>query len=52
MSDDFKIVLLLLAVLFALPLLGLGVSEHTKLDCRMQMAKVGRPLEEIKEICK
>ena len=52
MDSDIKWFIALLASFVVLPLLGLGVSEWRKQDCRVELAKVGKSLEEIKEICK
>jgi|LakMenEpi03Aug12_release.lakeMendotaPanAssembly.Ray.scaffolds.fasta_scaffold5973343_1 hypothetical protein len=52
MSDDFKMVLWLCVIFFVLPLAGLGVSEWRQQDCAVELAKVGRPAADIKEICK
>jgi hypothetical protein len=52
MDNDAKMVFVLIVVFFILPMLGLGVSEWRKQDCRTELARVGRSVEEIKELCK
>lgn len=52
MDSDTKWFMILMGSLFIVPLLGLGVSEWRKQDCRIELAKVSRSVEEIKEICK
>lgn len=52
MNDDFKLLIWLIALFVVLPLLGMGISEWRKQDCRVELAKVNKSIEEIKEICK
>lgn len=52
MNNDNKLLLWLLAFFVALPIIGLAVSEWRHTDCRMEMAKLNKSVEEIKEICK
>ena len=52
MSNDAKMVIVLIGAFFVVPLIGLGVSEWRKQDCRMELAQAGRTVEEIKELCK
>lgn len=52
MNEDFKLFVWLMVIFVALPLLGLGVSEWRKQDCRVELAKAGKPIEEITAICK
>ena len=52
MDNDMKMVIVLIVAFFAIPVLVLGVSEWQKQDCRLELAKAGRTVEEIKELCK
>lgn len=52
MDNDFKWVMLLIAAFVIVPLVGLGVSEWRKQDCRVELSVAGKAIEEIKEICK
>jgi hypothetical protein len=52
MDSDMKWIIALMTSFIVLPLLGLGVSDWRKQDCRVELAKVGKSIEEIKEICK
>lgn len=52
MNDDMKWVLLIVVACVVLPLLGLGVSEWRHQDCRVELAKANKTVEEIKELCK
>jgi hypothetical protein len=52
MDNDFKMVLCFMAVFVALPILGLIIQQWHQYDCRMELAKAGRPVAEIVEICK
>ena len=52
MDNDMKMVYALIVAFFILPLLALGASEWRKQDCRVELAKAGRTVEEIKELCK
>jgi hypothetical protein len=52
MDSDMKMVYALIVAFFILPMLALGAIEWRKQDCRLELAKVGRTVEEIKEICK
>lgn len=52
MNEDFKLFLWLAAIFIVLPLVGLGVSEWRKQDCKIELAKAGKSIEEIQTICK
>jgi len=52
MDDDIKWYLALIASFVIIPMLGFGVSEWRKQDCRIELAKAGKTVDEIKEICK
>lgn len=52
MNDDFKWFTLVIAAFVIVPFIGLGISEWRNQDCRVELAKAGKPVEEIKEICK
>lgn len=51
MDSDVKWFILLMAAFVITPLIGLGVSEWRKQDCRVELAKAGKTVEEIKAIC-
>jgi predicted Na+-dependent transporter len=52
MDSDMKWFTILIAAFVVLPLLGLGISDWHKQNCRVELAKVGKTTEEIKELCK
>ena len=52
MDNDTKMVCILIAAFFVVPMIGLSVSEWRKQDCRLELAKSGKTVEEIKELCK
>lgn len=52
MNDDMKWFLIVILLFVFLPVVGMAVSEWRKQDCRMELAKVGKSAEEIKEICR
>ena len=52
MSNDTKMVIVLIVAFFAIPVLVISVGEWHKQDCRLELAKAGRTVEEIKELCK
>lgn len=52
MDQDYKLFLWLLAVFVVAPLIGLGISEWRKQDCKVELAKAGKTIEEITAICK
>lgn len=52
MSDDTKLVIVLIISFVFAPMVALGISEWRNKDCRVELAKAGKTVEEIKEICK
>ena len=52
MNEDYKLFLVLIAVFLVVPLIGLGISEWRKQDCRVELAKAGKTVEEIQALCK
>ena len=52
MDNDMKMVIVLIVAFFVVPIVALGVSEWQKQSCRLELAKAGRTVEEIKELCK
>lgn len=52
MDNDMKWVMILIVAFLGLPMVGLAVSEWRKQDCRIELAKIGKTADEIKEICK
>jgi len=51
-NDDFKMILCILVFFGAIPLLGMALSDWHEHNCKVELAKSGRSVEEIKEICK
>ncbi len=52
MDSDMKFFLWIIVLIILGPLLGLGISEWQKQDCRIELARIGKTVEEIKEICR
>lgn len=52
MGDEFKWFMALMAAFVIVPMIGFGVSTYQVNNCRMELAKAGRAVEEIKELCK
>lgn len=52
MNDDVKWFMVIIAAFLLIPLVGIGVGEWRRQDCRLELAKIGKTVEEIKEICK
>jgi hypothetical protein len=52
MDNDMKMVIVLIVAFFAIPLLVISVGEWHKQDCRLELAKAGRTVEEINALCK
>lgn len=52
MENEMKYVMALLVIFLGLPILGYGIREFRNQDCRIEMSKFGKGIEEIKEICK
>jgi hypothetical protein len=52
MDSDMKWFIILMASLVVIPLLGLGIDHWHQYECRMELAKIGKTVEEIKELCK
>lgn len=52
MSDDTKMIIVLIISFVLVPMIGLGISEWRKQDCRVELARAGKTVEEIKELCK
>ena len=52
MDSIEKWVLSIITLLFFVPMLGLGITQINEQTCRMELAKAGRSVDEIKQICK
>jgi hypothetical protein len=52
MNEDFKLFIGLMVLIIVFPLTGYGILEWHKQDCRVELVKAGRTVEEIKELCK
>lgn len=52
MDNEMKWVMVLLVIFLGTPLVGYGYGEFRKQDCRIEMAKLGKGVEELKEICR
>lgn len=52
MNSDYKLFLVLIGVFVVAPVIGMSINEWRKQDCRVELAKVGKSMDEIKEICK
>lgn len=52
MDNDAKWFAILMITLFVVQMAGMGISEWRHQDCRMELAKAGRSVDEIKELCK
>ena len=52
MDGDLKFLVWFVFIFVGLPLLGMAVSEYHQYDCKVELAKAGRSLEDIKAICK
>ena len=52
MDTDMKWFVILMIIVFTVPMAGLGIGEWRKQDCRMELAKAGRNVDEIRELCK
>ena len=52
MDSDMKWFIALIVAFVVIPLVGLSISDWHKQDCRVELAKVGKSTEEIKELCK
>ena len=51
-NTDLKGLALLLFCLIVVPMVGFGISEFHKQTCRIDLAKAGRSVTEIQELCK
>ena len=52
MDSDMKWYLLLIASFIIVPMIGMGISDWHKQECHIELAKLGKSVEEIKELCK
>jgi hypothetical protein len=52
MDSDMKWFMMLIASFVIIPFIGLGIDEWHKKECRMELSKAGKTVEEIKELCK
>ena len=51
-DKDLKAMALLLFAVIVVPFVGFGISEFHKQTCRIDLAKTGRTVAEIQELCK
>ena len=51
-NKDLKAMALVLFALMVVPMVGFGISDWHKQSCRIELAKAGRPVDEIRELCK
>ena len=52
MDTDMKWFMLLIIGMVVVPLIGLGIDEWHSKECRVELAKTGKTVDEIKELCK
>ena len=52
MNEDFKMFIWLMVLCIVFPLGVMVVSDWQKNDCRVELARAGRTVDEIKELCK
>ena len=52
MNTDMKWFVILMMTCIGVPMVGLGISEWRKQDCRIELSKAGRSVDEIRELCK
>ena len=52
MDKDVKGYLLFVIVLFGCMFLGMSYENHTKNQCRVELAKAGKSADEIVKVCK
>ena len=52
MDSDMKFFLWIMALIVLVPLAGLIFDNYQTSNCRMELAKIGKSVEEIKKICK
>ena len=52
MNEDFKLFIWLMVFCVVIPVIVMIASDWQKQNCRVELVKAGRPVEEIKEICK
>ena len=52
MDSDMKWFVILIIGFIAVPGVGIGISEWHKQSCRVELAKAGRSVDEIRELCK
>ena len=51
-NSDLKALALLVFACIVVPFVGFGISEFHKQSCRIDLAKAGRSVTEIQELCK
>ena len=52
MNSDYKLFVWLAVIFFIAPIIGLGISEYQKANCRLELGKLGRTVEDIERLCK
>lgn len=52
MDDSAKLIIVIILAMVALPMVGMAVSEYHRYDCKVELAKAGRSVDDIKKVCK
>lgn len=52
MDSDIKWFMIVMIAVIGIPLVVMGVGEWHKQDCRIELAKAGKTVEDIRELCK
>ena len=52
MDNDYKLFVWLIVLIITIPLLGMAVETYQKNNCRVELAKAGRSVEDITALCK
>ena len=52
MNIDLKAMALLVFACIVVPFIGFGISDWHKQSCRIDLAKAGRSVTEIQELCR
>lgn len=50
--DDLTLTFGLLLIFVVLPIVAMAVSEWQKKECRIEMAKIQMPINDIERVCK
>jgi hypothetical protein len=52
MDNDFKWFMIVMIAVIGMPSVVMGVGEWHKQDCRIELSKAGKTVEEVRELCK